>query len=109
MGFCLRFSGALLVKLTHNQFSRLLESYDHIRIFSVLNNLDILGVFFFPDISTLDFHGDPCSCLFILPLTAAMVMHVIDELLESSATQQFYNCIINNSIICSSPHLCLIY
>lgn len=94
-------------KINSQPFSRLLESYDHIQIYPVLNDLDMLG-FFFPNIPTPDFHGDPCSCLFILLLTAAMVMHVIDGLLESSATQQFYNCIINNSIN-SSPHLCLIY
>lgn len=105
--FYLKFSGALLVKLTHNQFSRLLESYHHIRIYSVLNDLHMLG--FFSQISTPDFHGDLCSFLFILPFTVPVVMHFIDGFLESSETQQFYNCIINNSINCSSPHLLLIY
>lgn len=107
LSFCLKFCGELLVKLTHNHFSRLLESYHHTKVCSLLNDLDMRG--FFHNISTPDFHGDPRSCLSILLLTAAMLMHVIDGFLESSATQQFYNCIINNSITCSSPHLLLIY
>lgn len=107
LSFCLKCSGALPVKLTQNEFSRLLESYHDTKIRSVLNDLDVLG--FFHNISTPDFHGDLCSCLPVLLLIAAMVMPVIDGFLEGSATQQFYNCIINNSINCSSPHLLLIY
>lgn len=95
------------LKKTHNEFSRPLESYHLSKIHSVLNDLAMLG--FLQNISIPDFHGDPCSCLSVLLLTAAMVMPVIDRFLESPATQQFYNCIINNSINCSSSHLALIY
>lgn len=107
LSFCLKFSGALLVKLTHNQFSNLFASYHHTKICCVLDDLDMLG--FFHSIFTCDFHGDPCFCLSRLLLTAAMVMHVIDGFLESSATQHFCNCIINNSINCSPLYLLLIY
>lgn len=75
----------------------------------MLSNLNMLG---FPPLlsppkknnSISDVHEDPCSHLSILLLTAAMVMPVIDEFLESSATQQFHNSVINNSVNCSSPH-----